>query len=135
MTRRSDLMCEDLFGCDHEPEVPVSEGGAVVEWMCRCGRRVRAPEKAAGARDDVDALVAEILRRTGDALVTGLDEGRVRSIVAALGGVDPTRRALPRFGRTGGHAIPSLPGLQWLDWETADAIEAAWNAAEGRAEG
>ena len=40
MTRRSDLMCEDLFGCDHSPEIPISEHGEIVEWRCRCGRKV-----------------------------------------------------------------------------------------------
>lgn len=57
MTRRRDLMCEDIFECDHEPEVAISEGGEVIAWRCRCGRktvsveevqRQRAAEKGAG---------------------------------------------------------------------------------------
>jgi hypothetical protein len=44
MTRRSDLMCEDIFGCTHEPETPIiDEYSMEIEyWMCRCGRRVKA---------------------------------------------------------------------------------------------
>jgi len=38
MTRRSDMMCEDLFGCTHEPETPVVQDGEIVMWLCRCGR-------------------------------------------------------------------------------------------------
>lgn len=30
-------MCEDLIGCDHEPETPVSEDGEIIAWLCRCG--------------------------------------------------------------------------------------------------
>lgn len=38
MTRRSDLMCEDLFGCDHDPETPLSNvDGEIYAWLCRCG--------------------------------------------------------------------------------------------------
>jgi hypothetical protein len=40
MTRRSDLMCEDIFGCDHKPEIPITENGNIIEWRCRCGRKV-----------------------------------------------------------------------------------------------
>lgn len=40
MTRRRDLMLEDLFGCDHTPETAVTdEGHNIVFWVCRCGRR------------------------------------------------------------------------------------------------
>ena len=45
MTRRSDLMCEDIFGCEHTPEVPVSEDGEIVGWYCRCGANVWTPEQ------------------------------------------------------------------------------------------
>jgi hypothetical protein len=45
MTRRSDLMCEDLFGCSHEGETPIVQDGQIVYWRCRCGRRV-APQSA-----------------------------------------------------------------------------------------
>ncbi len=43
-------MCEDLWGCTHEPETPVTQDGEIIEWRCRCGRRVAAPktEEAAG---------------------------------------------------------------------------------------
>lgn len=40
MTRRSDLMCEDLDECTHEPETPIIEGGEIVGWLCRCGVRM-----------------------------------------------------------------------------------------------
>ena len=42
MTRRRDLMCEDIFGCAHEPEIAVSDDatGEIVGWRCRCGREV-----------------------------------------------------------------------------------------------
>lgn len=40
MTRRRDLMCEDIFGCTHEPETPVTDGhGDVSHWVCRCGAK------------------------------------------------------------------------------------------------
>lgn len=41
MTRRSDMMLEDITGCDHEPETPVIEedGTEIIYWLCRCGRR------------------------------------------------------------------------------------------------
>lgn len=39
MTRRRDLMCEDLFGCDHQPTIPVSRDGEIFEWTCGCGAR------------------------------------------------------------------------------------------------
>jgi len=45
MTRRSDLMCEDLFECNHSPEIPISENGEIVEWRCRCGQKVKMKEK------------------------------------------------------------------------------------------
>lgn len=43
MTRNSELNCEDLFGCDHRPETPISDNGQVTGWLCRCGREVNAP--------------------------------------------------------------------------------------------
>lgn len=40
MTRRRDMMCEDLFGCEHEPETPILDAnGNIDHWRCRCGRR------------------------------------------------------------------------------------------------
>lgn len=39
MTRRSDLMLEDIEGCDHQPETAVSMRGEVIHWLCRCGRK------------------------------------------------------------------------------------------------
>jgi len=45
MTRRSDLMCEDLFGCTHEPEIPVSQDGEIIHWLCRCGKKVDVQTK------------------------------------------------------------------------------------------
>ena len=29
----------DLFQCDHEPEIPISEDGEIVAWRCKCGER------------------------------------------------------------------------------------------------
>jgi len=58
MTRRRDLMCEDLFGCDHTPETPIVEDGAVLYWVCRCGRKHPAPVTSfacGGAGDDCAA--------------------------------------------------------------------------------
>ena len=43
MTRRREMMLEDLFGCDHEPELAVSEGGQILYWRCRCGERTCKP--------------------------------------------------------------------------------------------
>lgn len=31
-------MCEDIFGCTHEPETPISDNGHIVAWVCRCGQ-------------------------------------------------------------------------------------------------
>lgn len=45
MTRHSDQKCEDIFGCKHEPETPISQDGEIVAWMCRCGRVHPIPEK------------------------------------------------------------------------------------------
>lgn len=38
MTRRSDMMLEDLIGCNHEPETPITQDGEIIYWLCRCGR-------------------------------------------------------------------------------------------------
>ena len=38
MTRNYEIDCRDLFECDHEPEVAVSDDGIVVAWHCRCGK-------------------------------------------------------------------------------------------------
>ena len=37
MTRNRDLNCEDIFGCDHSPEIPIVDNGTVVGYVCRCG--------------------------------------------------------------------------------------------------
>ena len=42
MTRRRDLMCEDIFGCDHVGRTSISDGGEIVSWVCACGQ-VRTP--------------------------------------------------------------------------------------------
>lgn len=41
MTRRRDLMLEDLTGCTHQPETPVCDdaGTEILYWLCRCGKR------------------------------------------------------------------------------------------------
>ena len=47
MTRYSDMMCEDIFGCNHAPETPITQDGEIVEWRCRCGKIVyHEPEPA-----------------------------------------------------------------------------------------
>jgi len=38
MTRNSDIRLEDITGCDHTPELPIVDDGAIVGWLCRCGR-------------------------------------------------------------------------------------------------
>jgi len=43
VTRRSDLMLEDIDGCDHTPETPISEDGEVLYWVCRCGKHQHWP--------------------------------------------------------------------------------------------
>jgi hypothetical protein len=57
MTRRRDLMCEDIFGCNHRTTIPLSQDGRVVQWRCVCGERVRSVEPEPGA--DVSAAGAE----------------------------------------------------------------------------
>ena len=47
MTRNSELNCEDLFGCDHSPETPISgHDGTIEGWLCRCGREVAIPDES-----------------------------------------------------------------------------------------
>ena len=47
MTRNSDLYLEDLLTCDHDPELAVAdEGGSILYWLCRCGRRIHPPVTA-----------------------------------------------------------------------------------------
>lgn len=45
MTRHRDLMCEDLFECQHKAEIPISSEGMIVEWRCRCGKTVFVPDE------------------------------------------------------------------------------------------
>lgn len=46
MTRRRDLMCEDIFCCTHEPETPVTDGsGEIAYWVCRCGTKRTAVDQ------------------------------------------------------------------------------------------
>lgn len=45
MTRRRDLMLEDLTGCNHEPTIPISENGEVLYWRCTCGQRRTSPKQ------------------------------------------------------------------------------------------
>jgi hypothetical protein len=44
MTRRRDLMCEDIFECAHKPEIPISDNGEIMYWLCRCGKKIPLPE-------------------------------------------------------------------------------------------
>lgn len=44
MTRNRELDLEDLYGCDHEPEIGISEGTEIVAWACRCGKVKNAVE-------------------------------------------------------------------------------------------
>ena len=41
MTRRRDLMLEDLFGCGHELTLPIvdDDTGTILYWRCVCGQR------------------------------------------------------------------------------------------------
>lgn len=61
MTRRSDLMCEDIFGCKHEPETAIVENGEILEWRCRCGQSmapsVRPAQVIASQSDDRDVVL------------------------------------------------------------------------------
>lgn len=53
MTRRRDLMCEDIFGCDHKPETPITDSdGDILYWQRRCGERHKVP----GARRTPQAI-------------------------------------------------------------------------------
>lgn len=45
MTKRSDMMLENIFGCKHEPETPISQYGEIIYWLCRCGRKVKTDSK------------------------------------------------------------------------------------------
>ena len=56
MTRRSDLMLEDLIGCDHEPTLPVTQNGEVLYWRCTCGAKKwePPPETKLAQEEDVD---------------------------------------------------------------------------------
>jgi hypothetical protein len=45
MTRRRDLMLEDLIGCDHKLELPITEDGEILYWRCRCGEVQKTPEE------------------------------------------------------------------------------------------
>lgn len=40
MTRNRELDCRDLSECNHAPETPITRDGAIVGWLCRCGRTV-----------------------------------------------------------------------------------------------
>lgn len=42
MTRNYELDGDDLYECNHEPEVPICEedGTEILYWLCRCGKRV-----------------------------------------------------------------------------------------------
>jgi len=44
MTRSRDLYLRDIFECNHEPETPITENGAILYWLCRCGQRVNVTE-------------------------------------------------------------------------------------------
>jgi len=48
MTRRSDLMLEDLLGCRHELTLPVVDDDTweILYWRCVCGAREHHPEPA-----------------------------------------------------------------------------------------
>lgn len=32
------MMLEDLIGCTHALEIPISEDGEILYWQCRCGQ-------------------------------------------------------------------------------------------------
>ena len=39
MTRNSEIRLEDIYGCDHTPELPVVYEGEIIYWLCRCGKK------------------------------------------------------------------------------------------------
>lgn len=39
MTRNYEIDCRDLIECDHTPETPVSDGGEITHYVCRCGQK------------------------------------------------------------------------------------------------
>lgn len=50
--RLEDLMTRDLFGCDHEPIIPVvDDSGQVLYWLCQCGRKHLIPKSQLGDND------------------------------------------------------------------------------------
>lgn len=72
MTRNREIDLLDLIECDHKPEVPVSEDGEILYWLCRCGRQVKAKihaprggEKMRLARMMTDAEIASELESLG----------------------------------------------------------------------
>lgn len=45
MTKNREIRLEDITHCDHSPELPISEDGEILYWICRCGRRVPTTPK------------------------------------------------------------------------------------------
>lgn len=58
MTRRREMMCEDLFECTHEPETAIADpDGNVYAWQCRCGAyRFDATDAEISCEPDARAL-------------------------------------------------------------------------------
>lgn len=44
MTRNREIRLEDLTSCDHRPELPVSDNGVILYWLCRCGKEIPIPK-------------------------------------------------------------------------------------------
>lgn len=45
MTRNRELDLEDIIDCEHVPEIPISENGEILYWLCRCGQEHEIPKK------------------------------------------------------------------------------------------
>lgn len=39
-------MCEDIFGCDHKPTIPIIDDDTheIVQWRCQCGQTTKQVE-------------------------------------------------------------------------------------------
>ena len=62
-------MLEDLTGCDHKPETPITEGGSIVAWLCRCGKRFNAAIEEPAPAPPSDARRKHVLDSASDGCV------------------------------------------------------------------
>ena len=107
MTRRRDLMCEDIFGCAHEPEIPISDGGDIVEWRCRCGeKRYPVPAAKEGKGDRIGVMFLGVKGFDGEPRADSACKS-ARSLQAS--NVSCERQRNRTRARPQGGVIPSLP--------------------------